>query len=87
MPVRWLGSPYLRGRPLLVCHCFAVNDRRIREVVAAGARDEFDIAAACGAGTDCGGCLPAVNRVLDDCLGCPLSVSMTMDATPLRAVG
>ena len=29
---------------------------------------------ACGAGTECGGCLPAVNRLLDECLGCPMSV-------------
>ena len=59
---------------MLVCHCRVVNDRRIRAEIDRGARDEVDIALACGAGTECGGCLPAVNRLLDECLGCPLQV-------------
>lgn len=58
---------------VLVCHCAAVNDGRIREAIAAGARDEFDVAEACGAGTVCGGCLPAVMRLLGECVGCPLN--------------
>jgi len=70
-----------------VCHCFAVNDRRVREVIAAGARDEFDIAAACGAGTDCGGCVPTVNRLLDECVGCPLSINVTVDDERRAPVG
>jgi bacterioferritin-associated ferredoxin len=65
---------------VLVCHCFAVNDRRIREAIAAGARCETDIARACGAGTDCGGCLPTVNRLLDECTGCALAPA-TVDLT------
>ena len=32
----------------------------------AGARDEFDIAEACGAGTVCGGCLPTIGALLDE---------------------
>ena len=86
---------------MLVCHCKAVNDRRIRGLIERGARDEFDIAAACGAGTDCGGCLPAVHRLLDECLGCPLRAAelatqaaegssglvVYVDASPTAAVG
>ncbi len=49
---------------MLVCHCKAVNDRRIREEISRGARDEFDIASACGAGGVCGGCLPAIGAIL-----------------------
>lgn len=49
---------------MLVCHCRVVTDSDILEAVAAGARDEFDIAEACGAGTGCGGCIPAVTALL-----------------------
>lgn len=54
---------------MLVCHCRVVNDRRIREEIERGARDEFDIADACGAGTVCGGCLPVVGEILAE-YGC-----------------
>lgn len=76
-----------RGTALLVCHCRVVNDRRIRDEIARGARDEVDIALACGAGTECGGCVPAVNRLLDECLGCPLRVEHTVDAGAALALG
>lgn len=49
---------------MLVCHCRAVNDRRIREEIAAGARDTFDLAERCGAGSVCGGCVPVVCEIL-----------------------
>lgn len=49
---------------MLVCHCKAIYERRVREVIAAGARDVFDVAAACAAGTGCGGCVPTVTRLL-----------------------
>lgn len=58
---------------MLVCHCHVVNDTRIREEIARGARDEFDVAAACGAGTGCGGCVPVIARLLGECAGCPLA--------------
>jgi bacterioferritin-associated ferredoxin len=57
---------------VLVCHCNVVNDQRIRAEIQRGARDEFDIARACGAGTDCGGCVPAISRLLAECATCPL---------------
>ena len=57
---------------MLVCHCHVVNDRRIRAEIERGARDEIDIAQACGAGTDCGGCVPTISRLLDECATCPL---------------
>lgn len=58
---------------MLVCHCKVVTDREIRAAVDAGARDEFDVAAACGAGTDCGGCIPTVQQLLGECAGCPVA--------------
>jgi bacterioferritin-associated ferredoxin len=50
----------------MICHCRAVNDRRIREVArSTGATSPEQLARHCDAGTGCGGCLPAVRRVLD----------------------
>jgi bacterioferritin-associated ferredoxin len=49
---------------VLVCHCAAVNDRCIRAAIAAGARDLVAIAQACGAGVQCGGCVPTIAALL-----------------------
>jgi bacterioferritin-associated ferredoxin len=54
---------------VLICHCKAVFERRVREVIAAGACDEFEVAIACGAGTGCGGCVPTVTRLLLEMAG------------------
>ncbi|HVM21319.1 MAG TPA: (2Fe-2S)-binding protein [Egibacteraceae bacterium] len=70
---------------MIVCHCNEVNDARIRREISRGARDEIALAAACGVGTDCGGCLPALGRLLDECVACPLRT--LVDATPAAALG
>lgn len=49
---------------MLICHCSAVNDRAIRDLIAAGARRPDDIARGCGAGDRCGGCIPALLSLL-----------------------
>ena len=49
---------------MIVCHCKAVTDRHIRNAIACGARDRFDVADACGAGGSCGGCVPAISALL-----------------------
>ena len=51
---------------MLICHCQTVNDRTIRAAVLAGARQPEDLARLCGAGGRCGGCLPALLKLLDD---------------------
>jgi bacterioferritin-associated ferredoxin len=52
---------------VLICHCRAVNDRAIREVaLASGATEPEQITSVCGAGGDCGGCLPALEDLLAD---------------------
>lgn len=60
---------------VLVCHCKVVYDRHVREAIAAGARDEVAVGRACGAGTGCGGCVPAISRLLGECADCPLAAS------------
>jgi len=49
---------------LLVCHCNAVCDRTIRECIRGGARSVDDVARSCDAGSDCGGCRPAIEELL-----------------------
>ncbi|MDQ3709063.1 MAG: (2Fe-2S)-binding protein [Actinomycetota bacterium] len=49
-----------------------MHESAVREVIDAGARDEFDVAQACGAGSVCGGCVPTISRLLGECRGCPL---------------
>jgi len=49
---------------MYVCHCRAVTDRAIREAIDCGARDDRQVAMACGAGTGCGGCHAALRELL-----------------------
>lgn len=49
---------------MVICHCHAVNDRTIREAVAAGAVDADALAERCGAGTRCGSCVPVVEAII-----------------------
>jgi bacterioferritin-associated ferredoxin len=50
---------------VLICHCKAINDRTLAACISAGARGPEDLATMCGAGTRCGGCLPALEELLD----------------------
>ncbi|MBX3185262.1 MAG: (2Fe-2S)-binding protein [Polyangiaceae bacterium] len=49
---------------MLVCHCYGINDRTIRECVRAGCSSARGVSKACGAGTDCGGCARLVKSVV-----------------------
>jgi bacterioferritin-associated ferredoxin len=51
--------------PVLICHCRAVNDHTVAAAIAAGARAPEDLAAMCGAGARCGGCVPALSELLE----------------------
>jgi bacterioferritin-associated ferredoxin len=51
---------------VLICHCRAVNDATIRNAIHAGAREPTEVSLACGAGSRCGGCLPALRLLLDE---------------------
>ncbi len=49
---------------MLVCHCFAVNARGVREAIDQGATTVDDVVARCGAGGRCGGCRPLLAELL-----------------------
>ncbi len=51
-------------RPMVVCHCNAVNDREIRAQILAGALDAEGVAERCDAGTRCGNCRPVIEAIL-----------------------
>ena len=48
---------------MIICHCLAINDRRIRDLVDDGAT-VTDIAAECGAGRSCGTCVATIRAIL-----------------------
>lgn len=50
---------------MLICHCRAVTDRAVRATIATGARHPAAVAEGCGAGSRCGGCLPALLELLE----------------------
>jgi bacterioferritin-associated ferredoxin len=56
---------------MIVCSCLAVSSDEIEELVDEGADTVSAVAAACGAGTDCGSCrqqiaeIIAVSRLLE----------------------
>ena len=51
---------------MIVCHCRAVSDRAIREVVRSGASTCREVARACHAGRMCGGCRPTIAALIDE---------------------
>lgn len=51
---------------MIVCHCHAVRAEEIRTEVRLGAATIEVVGARCGAGTRCGGCVPAVEAVVAD---------------------
>ena len=51
---------------MVVCHCRAVSDCKVRQAIEAGAGDVEAIARQCGAGMACGGCRPALAMLLSD---------------------
>jgi len=50
----------------LICHCHGVNERRIVKAVHRGATSAWEIEAECGAGGGCGGCVRAIEDLLDE---------------------
>ena len=51
---------------MIICHCRVVRDEQIRAQLDSGACPMRELVAGCGAGTECGGCLPSVRALLDE---------------------
>ena len=49
---------------MYVCSCFGITDKQVREHAEAGACTPRQIASACKAGTDCGGCVRTIQAML-----------------------
>ncbi|MEU6401763.1 (2Fe-2S)-binding protein [Streptomyces sp. NPDC046985] len=49
---------------MYVCSCFGVTEQQVKQHVENGARTPRQIASACKAGTDCGGCVRRIQAVL-----------------------
>jgi len=49
----------------LLCHCRLVSDKQIVSELASGACSVADVQARCGAATRCGGCLPALEALVE----------------------
>ena len=63
-------SAAAEGEDRIVCHCFNVTERKIREVVLANHLTTVEqVTHYCKAGGGCGGCLEDIEQILDDVLG------------------
>lgn len=49
---------------MYVCSCFGITEQQVKEHADAGACTPRQIASACKAGTDCGGCVRRIQAML-----------------------
>ena len=50
---------------MIICQCNGVSDRTIRKVIRDGASNRNDVVRACMAGRACGGCVPAIDQIIE----------------------
>jgi bacterioferritin-associated ferredoxin len=50
---------------VIVCICRRVNERAVAAAIAEGHTTPAQLGQACGAGTECGGCQPALKRLCE----------------------
>ncbi len=50
---------------MIVCQCKGVTDRTIRKALRDGASNRNDVVHACTAGKTCGGCVPAIDEIIE----------------------
>ena len=63
---------------MVLCVCKVVTEGEVAALVRAGARSVDEIASRCGAGTDCGACVEAIEEHLgcqNACADCPRKLS------------
>lgn len=51
---------------MVVCHCLAVNDHLIAEIIQTYSPSVEDVMNICGAGTCCGGCVDSIEGVISN---------------------
>jgi nitrite reductase (NADH) large subunit len=50
---------------MIICQCNGISDRAIRKAVRDGASNRNDLVRACTAGMACGGCVPAIEEIIE----------------------
>jgi bacterioferritin-associated ferredoxin len=50
---------------MIICQCNGVSDRTIRKLLRDGASNRNDVVRACMAGKACGGCVPAIDQIIE----------------------
>ena len=50
---------------MIICQCKGLTDRTIRKMVRDGARSRREVARVCAAGTSCGGCANAIDKIIE----------------------
>jgi len=68
---------------VILCVCHALTDGEIDSAIQGGARSADEVARRCGAGSDCGGCVRAIERRIatrepcaNRCSDCPRSQNL-----------
>jgi bacterioferritin-associated ferredoxin len=65
---------------MLVCLCQGVPDRVVRLAVINGATTIDAVSARCGAGTDCGACVPMIHDLIQEVAAETMAVGGRADA-------
>jgi len=60
---------------VIICHCRGINDRTVRDAIASGTVTVDELAEACGTGSDCGGCRPALAELIVEHTGQPIELA------------
>ena len=50
---------------MIVCQCKGVTERQIRKAVRDGANSRNQVILACTAGSNCGGCVPMIESIIE----------------------
>lgn len=50
---------------MIVCQCKGVTERQIRKAVRDGANCRNEVVLACTAGSNCGGCVPMIDQIIE----------------------
>ena len=60
-----VGDPEFRDSLMYVCLCEGVTSQTVSDAVACGASTSKEVAAACGAGLDCGRCRRTLRAIIE----------------------